>query len=767
MMEFLTHRSARLGLSVIIFVASLFAVRLIRFLDFETTGTLQYLDRTLSDFYAGWQARKSDQLHIVDLDLTLSDRDPNIKQACSRLLDSLSTYRARVIVVDLFFDPYIDTVGQAQLLQIAQRRQNIVFGFAFRQQPNAALVEQLTKLNRHAVAYEAETKPLVQQWPDRNLRGVELPLGGLTEVAANLGFVDIFPERNGRIQYYPLFQRFGRGDSVFAGLSTQAFRLWIETGNNNGDAQPWRLENYFEHFNSQGLAWRKEDGRLRIHRIAPPIETDCAWADIRDRKVNPAIFAGKMVLIVNSPTEGDGPLDEANYPMWGYPTSVISELIEQNSETDWMVWPMLMALFGGWIYMKLWPSPLNNRLVFYGKWFWLGAGVIVYGLPLLLSGQNLIRNSPLSIALLLATALLAFELVEWQVRRLPEIEFLELHLVLKETAGAAQISIQQAPVRLGKRSIIDLPEEKVKIWRQYQQPSCIEDLPKMRALGESLYEFLMADEVGTVFESSLEKAVSANKILRLRLRNDNDSFANLPFEILRHAVKDYGYLGLHNHLSIVRDRTADPNPELQWTFPIRLLLLLASPAGNGYLPLDVQTEKNKIIHSTRLLQRRGWLQMQVIDRVTSAKLESLPPNSFDIIHFVGHALIDAATQSNCLVFEDAAGNEDLIDAERLGQRLRQINPRLIILNACATGEGVEKGVFVNIGRELQRTTGAAVIAQQFSTSDLGGIILSDAFYQNFAMTLSPELALNRARPLIAANGDTLPSDWASPVYFTR
>ncbi|MCI0696860.1 CHAT domain-containing protein [candidate division KSB1 bacterium] len=120
-----------------------------------------------------------------------------------------------------------------------------------------------------------------------------------------------------------------------------------------------------------------------------------------------------------------------------------------------------------------------------------------------------------------------------------------------------------------------------------------------------------------------------------------------------------------------------------------------------------------------------------------------------------------------MVFEGSGGEPDLVDAERLGQRLRQIGPRLILLNACATGEGIEKGAFINIGRELQRTTGAAVIAQQYSISDLGGILLSDAFYKTFAETLSPELALNRARQIIAGIGDTLPSDWASPVYFIR
>jgi hypothetical protein len=289
----------------------------------------------------------------------------------------------------------------------------------------------------------------------------------------------------------------------------------------------------------------------------------------------------------------------------------------------------------------------------------------------------------------------------------------------------------------------------------------------MRKLGESLYEFIMAGEVGSIFEASLENAVNEGRILRLRIRSESANFDGLPLEMLRNSVKDYGYLALHNHLSIVRDLTADPSPELHWELPLRLLVLMASPIGGAYPSLNVQDEKRKILHGTRLLQRKGWLKLKVIDHVTHALLEGLPANSFDVIHFVGHGIIDPNTQSNCLVFEDQSGEPDEIDAEYFGQRARQIGPKLILLNACVTGEGTEKGVFINIARELQRTTGAVVIAQQYSISDYGGIVFSDAFYKTFAQTLSPELALNRARQIIAGTMNTLPSDWVSPVYFIR
>lgn len=768
-MEFLTYRAVRLAIGMLIFVAAIFVVRVIRTLDGKTTGTLQYIDRTVSDFYAEQQARKSDHLRVVDLDLPLMHRDLTIKQACAQLLDSLMKFQARAVVVDLFFDPALDTTGQARLLQVAKNYPNTVFGFYFRRDTGAELVGLLKRFGRHAVPYLPDIRKKVQSWPDYHLQSLEPVIDGLAETSRRMGFLDFFPENNGRIQFYPLFHRLAGVDSVFAGLSTQALRLWIETEGGDDDLPRWTLLDYLTYLGFASVDW-ENNYRLKIHRISASLRPDATWKDIQDRQIDAVTLAGKMVMIVNSPTDKDTPLDDPGYPMWGYHVSVISQLLDQRAgqSTDWVVWPFLIALYAGWVYVRLWPFKTNNRIGRRRNWIWFGAAVVVYLLPLVLSGQNFIRNSPISVALLLGIALLTFEAIERRLLRLPEIKFEDLHLVLDETtSGAARVSIQQAPVRLGKHAFYDLPVDKSKAWRTYQRARYIEALPEMRLLGESLYDFLMAAEIGNVLQASLDYAERENKILRLRFRSESAAYDGLPFELLRNTVKDYGYLGLHRHLSIVRDLSADHSRELQWTLPIRLLVLMASPIGNGYGPLNVQSEKDKIIKSTRLLQRKGWLRLQVIDHITRSRLESLPPSSFDIIHFVGHGTVDQASQSNCLVFEGSAGEPDLVDAERLGQRLRQIGPRLILLNACATGEGIEKGAFINIGRELQRTTGAAVIAQQYSISDLGGIVLSDAFYKTFAETLSPELALNRARQIIAGAGDTLPSDWASPVYFIR
>lgn len=295
----------------------------------------------------------------------------------------------------------------------------------------------------------------------------------------------------------------------------------------------------------------------------------------------------------------------------------------------------------------------------------------------------------------------------------------------------------------------------------------------MREQGEALYDFLMADEIGALFTASLEQVIHENKNnqarvrLRLKVRNQSQKFSALPFELLRATTKNYGYLARHENVAFVRDLTADPERKFEWQTPLRLLLLTASPQEYGYDPLDLEAEKKKIFDSTRLLRRKGWLRIETLDHVTPTQLEQLAPAKYDLIHYVGHGTINAETQSNCLVLEEEDKTAALVDADYVGQVLRKFSPQLVFLNACKTGEGEEAGVFLNIARELVRGAGAAVIAHQYYVSDFGGVVFSEAFYQAFAETLSPEFALSRARQTLASTSEALASDWASPVYFVQ
>lgn len=781
--EFLTYRATRLALSALIFVFAFLATTIIRELDFALNGPLKHIERSLSPLYARLRPIKAPKTeHLQIMDLALSD-SASIKLACASVIDSLIKFGARGIAIDILFDAS-DTTGLGNLMRAA-RHPNVVFGFDIKHETSPRdLIGKLKRIDHHAIVpCSLSSKKLIASWPVRGLNQIVLPVDNLPQAASHMGYCQILESAYGRIidYHYPLFQRLQQDNLLFAGLATQAFRVWIESASDS--LTPWCFEDYVAYLAAMGVDWNSDDGSAEIYKIDSITENYIipTWQNIRSNDYDGAQFANKMVLIVNSPTE-EPSADPDQYPAWGYHASMISRLIAPLPSQDWMAWFILLALYAGWVFVRLWPAPLTNRIANRQWWVWTGLILLLFFMPLALAFPNLLRSAPIMVMLWLLTALFIFELIECALLPLPKVDFLEFHLVLDEPLkGRPRVSIQHAPVRLGKYANYDLPGDQAKIWLGYQRPGFIADLPEVRRLGEALYDFIMAGEVGSDFVASLEKAAAENKILRLRLRNETKNFAGLPFELVRNLAKDYGYLGLLPHFSLVRALTADPAAEWRWSPPLRLLVLLASPESAlspitkaRYSTLEVEAEKNQILHNTRSLKRKGWLQLTIVDHADRAKIESLPTNSFDVVHFVGHGEIDTRTEyghrthSNNLVLEGKPGEADLIHAENFAHLLRRLGPpRLVFLNACVTGEGIEKNAFVNIGAELQRITGASVIAHQFEVSDYGGILLSDAFYKNFAETFSPELALIHARQSINEVHDTLPSDWVSPVYFIK
>ncbi len=774
MTRFLTYRYTRLGLSVLLFVLAVAAAFLMLEADRATTETLFRLNQKWSDGYPEREGEPAQELRVIDLGLERNDQTTTIKQKCAEVLDSLRSHNARAIAVDIYFEglPY-DTTGRDALLKAARQCTNAVFAYKLTDRPEkpAAL------LTRHTLPYSQTQNEKVQKWAARKgheLYGVKMPLVGLAEAAAHAGFLDLFEEEDGHCRFYPLFRRLNDDDALLVSLAAQAYWVWFNSQEGNAAFLQDSLDEVLNIFEQSEPALRPEGG-IKTRRIPSsqlqPVRLEEIEAE--GKSYADFDFTGKLVLIVNSPTEEEEACNES-YAGWRYHAAAISQLLEPKAGLYALSWLLLFAGYMAWVGVRLWPSEFARKRRAWWKWTWLGLFAAFIMLPLVLRAPSMLSDAPVWSMLILGIALSLFELVERKLLRLPAIVFRDLQLVYEDAAnGSLQVSVVEAPVQIGKRSRFELPLAEAKHWQDYAPPSYLTDAAVMRSEGEALYRFLMAGEVGNLFTASLEQVIHENQtgktrvMLRLKARNQSKKFSSLPFEILRNTEKNYGYLARHDYVSLVRDLTADPERKLQWQPPLRLLVLTASPNEYGYSTLDIAAEKNKIMHSTRLLRRKGWLRIQTLERVTPARLEKLAPGRFDLIHFVGHGTINAKTQSNCLVLEEAGHHAALADADYLGQLLRRFSPQLVFLNACKTGEGAEQGVFINLARELERTTGATVIAHQYQISDYGGIVFGETFYRVFAETLSPEFALNRARQEVAATSDTLAGDWASPVYFAQ
>jgi hypothetical protein len=774
MAKFLTYRYTRLGLSVLLFVLAVTAAALFREADHATTKMLFLLNQKWSDAYPEREGEPASDLRVIDLGLERNDRTTTIKQKCAEVLDSLSNHGAAAIAVDIYFEglPY-DTSGRGALLKNARQCQNAVFAYKFTNRPE----KPSALLARHALPYSQNQNEEVQNWRSpagRELYGVQMPLAGLAEAAAHAGYSDLFEEESGYCRFYPLLRRLNDDGALFVSLAAQVWRVWLDSQQGHEALLQDSLEHVLDAFARSGLAWRP-DGSIKMRRIAHSRLQPVRLQEIEEMGKGYAHFdfTGKLVLIVNSPTEEEEACNET-YAGWRIHAAAISQLLEPQAGLYALSWFFLFAGYMAWVGVRLWPSEFARQHGAWRKWARLGLFAVLITLPYVLRAPSMLSDAPVWSLAIFGLALLLFEWAEQRLLKLPAIVFRDLELVYEDAAnGGLQVSAVQAPVQIGKRSRFELRLVEAKPWENYKLPNYLTEAAAMRLQGEALYQFLLAGEVGNLFTASLEQVVHENKfgkarvMLRVKARNQSQKFSGLPFEILRNKEKNYGYLARHEYVSLVRDLTADPGRALQWQPPLRLLVLTASPKEYGFGKLDLAAEKNKIVQSTRLLRRKGWLRLHTLDHVTPGRLEKMRAGRFDLIHFVGHGTIAAQTQSNCLVLEDAEHHAALADADYLGQLLRRFSPQLVFLNACKTGEGAEEGVFINMARELERTTGAVVIAHQYQISDYGGVVFGETFYRVFAETLSPEFALNRARQELSATRDALASDWASPVYFVQ
>ncbi len=144
--------------------------------------------------------------------------------------------------------------------------------------------------------------------------------------------------------------------------------------------------------------------------------------------------------------------------------------------------------------------------------------------------------------------------------------------------------------------------------------------------------------------------------------------------------------------------------------------------------------------------------------------------SYNILHFIGHAKLDASTGEGCLVFEDKNGAADPISAEGLVTLLKDLTSlRLVFLNACDTARTVRgKGLdpFAGVATALVMAGLPAVVAMQFPISDEAAITFSRTVHLRLAAGEPLDTAVTEGRQAIFAE-DHSTMEWAIPVVFTR
>lgn len=307
------------------------------------------------------------------------------------------------------------------------------------------------------------------------------------------------------------------------------------------------------------------------------------------------------------------------------------------------------------------------------------------------------------------------------------------------------------------------------------------DVAGMIALGEALADLLLPEAARALFVRSVDR-LGPGEGLRLRLRLP-PALAGIPWEYLYVAraggEKDAtGFLALDPRLSIARHEALPIAADLdEAPRPRRLVVALASPAAEGYAPLDLGRERSVIEAATEDLPAT---RVDVVEDVTAEALVDALQGGADLFHFAGHGVFEqtglgirpgSVTGRGALVLADGAGGAAHVPADQVGVNLRGRGVQVVVLGACETAKRDEESAWSGVAAALMEAGIPAVVAMQFRVWDDAAIAFARALYRGLAAGLSLDEAVSIGRlqvfNLVHPRQDGFWREWGVPVLYQR
>ena len=336
--------------------------------------------------------------------------------------------------------------------------------------------------------------------------------------------------------------------------------------------------------------------------------------------------------------------------------------------------------------------------------------------------------------------------------------------VLKSPAGEALSEFSQ-PFSDQDLTIFFLrigqPRRGIRSMRDSQEMQAAKDF------GGRLFQAVFKDEVYSCFSNSLNQARSQGMGLRLRIRVQARELNDLPWEYLYNAHRKQ-FLSWSVYTPIVRYlEVAHPPQALGIQKPLKIMAMIASPAGSDYAPLDVEREWEQLKDTLAPLEAQGLVKLVRPEKATLNALQRhLRQEDFHVFHFIGHGKFDQAACEGLLLFETEDGHGRPLNGEYLGSLLADHDPlRLVVLNACEGARTSQLDPFSGVAQTLVQQGIPAVIAMQFEITDQAAISFAREFYSALAEGYPVDAALAVVRKAIFAQENDI--EWGTPVCFTR
>jgi hypothetical protein len=288
----------------------------------------------------------------------------------------------------------------------------------------------------------------------------------------------------------------------------------------------------------------------------------------------------------------------------------------------------------------------------------------------------------------------------------------------------------------------------------------------LRQVGSELFDQLFARDIHICYERSLDQAREQKKGLRLRLRVLAPELAAAPWEYM-YDHRNKTYLCLSARTPLVRyQELAQPVEPLAVSSALSILGLTAAPHD---LPsLDVARERKCIERALDHLRQKGAVELEWLEQPTVGDLQSkLRRRAWHIVHFVGHGDFDHRHGEGWIALVNKQGAARRLTATELARLLAdQAELRLVLLNACAGGEGATRADFLRTADSLVAQRVPAVIAMQDAITDPAAIQFAEMFYASLADGYPVDAAVAEARKAMSLNTPGA-LEWGTPVLYMR
>lgn len=274
--------------------------------------------------------------------------------------------------------------------------------------------------------------------------------------------------------------------------------------------------------------------------------------------------------------------------------------------------------------------------------------------------------------------------------------------------------------------------------------------------------------------------------LRIRLRLVRE-LAFLPWEyalVKLHSgeIVPGDHLALDYRISIVRHEAISvPAAPFRASPNRRVIVAMASPEPYEKYPrLDLKKEQTAIkgklreVNGVRAEYHPDFDLEREAKGITQDDIHEMLKESADIFHFSGHGDFkrDGGEEGGkqqgrgAVILANERNMADVVHADILSSLLSEGHIRLVVLDACESGERDPFRQWSSVAMALLRGGIPAVVAMQYSVYDDLIKLFATKLYEYLVPGLTIDEAVSQAR-LAIYRADSKARDWGAPVLYLR